>query len=270
MKQTIRPPAVAGTFYPNDKTTLLNEVQGYLHAVTEGEFEAVMAAIVPHAGWYYSGHVAGAVFGTITVPDRVIIIGPNHRGMGAPVALDTTDGWLFPFGVVPVDRELCSLLLEHSAMMEPDAVAHAFEHSLEVIVPFLYARNQKVRFAPICLGTHDGDSLKDLAQAVAKAAKATGALIVASTDMTHYLPDTVTRKLDTATIEVMETMDGKKLMDRVKHEGALCGGGAVAAVMAACKANGAKELKLVKYATSGDIEGKRDSVVGYGGFTIAA
>ncbi len=269
MNKKIRPPAVAGAFYPNDRDALLNEIHGYLAGVEgDGEPDKVMAVISPHAGWYYSGHVAGAVFGAIAVPDKVILIGPNHRGVGVSVALDNPDGWLFPFGVVPIDKEMCASLLENSETMESDAAAHAWEHSLEVIVPFLFARNPKISIAAICTNTHDMGEVEEIAVAVAKTAKKFGALLVASTDMTHYMPDEAARKADHKTIDVIKTMDEKALMARVVGEGALCGGPAVAILLSACKKNGAKKINLVRYATSGDIEGKRSSVVGYGGFTV--
>jgi AmmeMemoRadiSam system protein B len=268
-KKTIRPPAVAGVFYPADRDGLLNEVHKYLLAAPgEGEPEKVRGAVSPHAGYYYSGHVAGAVFGSIAVPDRVIIIGPNHRGLGAPVALDDSDEWLFPFGTVPTDKEAFSIILDNSATVEPDTEAHAWEHSLEVIVPFLFVRNHKVSITAICMGTHDAEKIADVASAVAVAARETGALVVASSDMTHYMPDAVARRLDGLTIETIERMDVEGMMERVESEGALCGGASVASAMLACEKNGADRARLVRYATSGDIEDKRDSVVGYGGFLI--
>lgn len=268
-KKTVRPPAVAGVFYSADRDALLNDVHKFLSSAPgEGEPEKVKGAVSPHAGYFYSGHVAGAVFGSIMVPDRVIIIGPNHRGLGAPVALDDSGGWLFPFGVVPTDKETFSLILDNSSTVEPDMEAHAWEHSLEVIVPFLFVRNHKVSITAICMGTQEMEKIEDVASAVAVAARETGALVVASTDMTHYMPDMVARRLDGLTIETMQRMDIEGMMERVERDGALCGGSSVAAAMLACEKNGADRARLVRYATSGDIEDKRDSVVGYGGFTI--
>jgi AmmeMemoRadiSam system protein B len=266
-KEHIRPPAVAGVFYPADSETLLKDVKKFLGA-GEGISEKVLGAISPHAGYFYSGHVAGAVFGRIEVPDRVILIGPNHRGVGVPVALDDSDGWLFPFGVVPRDFETCSVIMDKSGFVELDGEAHSLEHSLEVIVPFLYARNKNVSISAICMGTHDMEKIEDVAQAVAKAAKETGALVVASTDMTHYMPDEVARKLDTETLGLIKRMDVEAIMDRVECRGALCGGAPVAATLMACEKNGATEARLARYATSGDIENKRGAVVGYCGFSI--
>lgn len=266
-KKAVRPPAVAGVFYPADKDELLNDVHRYIEAA-EGEETPAAGAVSPHAGYYYSGHVAGALFGSIKVPDRVIIIGPNHRGIGATVALDNSGGWLFPFGVVPKDEETFSIILDNSYAAEPDMEAHAFEHSLEVIVPFLFVRNHKVSITAICMGTSEDEKIADVARAVAIAAKKTGALVVASTDMTHYLPDDVVRKRDARTMKFISRMDVSGMMETAERDGALCGGSSVAVALAACEENGAKRASLVRYATSGDIEGNRGSVVGYCGFKI--
>ncbi len=266
--QNIRPAAVAGMFYPVDPQTMADDLRGYLGAGSPGDAHP-LAAISPHAGWYYSGHVAGALFAAIAVPGRVILIGPNHRGIGAPLALDPHDAWQFPFGGVPVDGETGALLLHHCPSLKEDAAAHANEHSLEVIVPFLLARNPDVKIVPLCIGTHDPRKLGALASAVARCAKETGALVVASTDMTHYLPDTVARTIDGKMIETLKSLDPESILAGALEEQALCGAGPVYVAVAAARMNGAREFGVIRYATSGDIEGKRDAVVGYGGFVIS-
>lgn len=266
--QNIRPPAVAGMFYPGDPDLMLAELRGYLNAAPRGEAHP-LAAVSPHAGWYYSGHVAGALFAAIGVPDRVILIGPNHRGRGAPLALDPHDGWRFPFGDVAVDGELGALLLRYCPLLEEDAAAHAREHSLEVIVPFLHAKNRAVKIAPLCIGTHSPAKLQPLAAAVARAARETGALVVASSDMTHYLADKAARAIDGRMIETLKSLDAEKILEAALENQALCGAGPVFVAVAAAVENGAREFGVVRYATSGDIEGKRDAVVGYGGFVIS-
>lgn len=264
----IRPPAVAGMFYPGDPRAMLDDLRRYISAAPQGDAHP-LAAVSPHAGWYYSGHVAGAVFAAITVPDRVILIGPNHRGRGAALALDPHDAWQFPFGRVAVDGELGALLRQYCPLLEESGAAHADEHSLEVIVPFLYAKNPAVKIAPLCIGTHNPQSLASLAAAVARAAKETGALVVASTDMTHYLPDNEARAIDGAMIETLKSLDPEKILAAALKKQALCGAGPVYVAVAATRENGAREFEVIRYATSGDIEGKRDAVVGYGGFVIS-
>ncbi|MBI5637540.1 MAG: AmmeMemoRadiSam system protein B [Nitrospinae bacterium] len=266
--QNIRPPAVAGMFYPADPKAMLDELRGYIGAAPEGHAHP-LAAVSPHAGWYYSGHVAGAVFAAIDVPDRVILIGPNHRGRGAELALDPHGAWRFPSGDVPVDKELGGLLLRYCPLLEEDAAAHAAEHSLEVIVPFLHAKNRDVKIAPLCIGTHNPEKLASLAAAVARAAKETGALVVASSDMTHYLSDKAARAIDGKMIETLKSLDADEILDAALEDQALCGAGPVYVAVAAARENGAREFAVVRYATSGDIEGKRDAVVGYGGFVIS-
>lgn len=268
MTKNIRPPAVAGAFYPSDARELETQVRGFIAAGGSGCRPAA-GVLAPHAGWYYSGHVAGAVFAAVDVPSRIIMLGPNHRGAGAPLAVDPCDGWLFPYGETPLDRGLRSLLMEYCPELEEDGAAHAMEHSLEVIVPFLWAKNRSVSIAPVCVGTHRIERLESLAAAVARAARETGAMVVASTDMTHYLPDVAARKNDARMIEAILSMEPLEIISRAESEGSLCGAGPVYAAVSACGRNGATTAKLVKYATSGDIGGERDAVVGYGGFVIS-
>ena len=263
----IRRPAVAGTFYPDDAGRLMFEVEAFMSG-TGGENLRALGAVSPHAGYYYSGHVAGALFGSMEVPDRVILIGPNHRAVGAKAALDDSGGWSFPFGIVPVNRELSYAIARECPSVEFDSAAHNGEHSLEVIVPFLYARNPEISIAAIAIYSHDPSLLAEMADGVAKAAKQNDALVVASSDMTHYLPDKTVREIDAGTIEAVRMLDSDALMEKVKSDQSMCGAPAVSVAMAACKINGATRAELVKYATSGDIEGKRDSVVGYAGFMI--
>ncbi len=263
----IRRPAVAGSFYPGDPGRLMFEVEAFM-SDAGGEPQRALGAISPHAGYYYSGHVAGALFGALEVPDRVILIGPNHHAAGARAALDESGGWSFPFGIVPVNRELSYAIARECPSVEFDSAAHKGEHSLEVIVPFLYARNPKVAIAAIAIYSHETDLISEMAEGVAKAAKQNDALVVASSDMTHYLPDKTVRQIDRGTIETIRSLDSDRLLEKVKSDQSMCGAAAVSVAMSACKINGATRADLVKYATSGDIEGKRDSVVGYAGFMI--
>lgn len=267
MQMIIRPPAVAGAFYSSDAAQLDEDVRGFIAAAPAGDISA-LGMVLPHAGYYYSGHVAGAVVAAARVPERIIIFGPNHRGAGAPLAMDPSGAWAFPFGNVPLDRGLCARLLDYCPELEEDARAHSSEHSLEVLVPFLRAANPAAAIAPVCVGTHNRPALKSLAAAAARAARETGALIVASTDMTHYRPDREARENDARMIDTIRGMDPAAIIARAEDEESLCGAGPVFLAVSACKSNGAKRAELVKYATSGDIEGKRDAVVGYGGFVI--
>ena len=263
----IRKPAVAGSFYPDDAGRLMFEVEAFMSNAGSKPVRA-LGAISPHAGYYYSGHVAGALFGALEVPDRVILIGPNHRAAGARSALDDSGGWSFPFGVVPVNRELSYTIARECPSIEFDSQAHRGEHSLEVIVPFLYARNPSVSIAAISIFSHQAELIDEIADGVAKTAKQNDALVVASSDMTHYLPDKTVREIDSGTIETVRRLDSNGLLEKVKSDQSMCGAAAVALTMSACKKNGASRASLVKYATSGDIEGKRESVVGYGAFMI--
>lgn len=276
MNKKIRKPAVAGTFYSGDKSALMEELDGYISGEASGKPDEtvvddeakIFGSVCPHAGYYYSGHVAGATLSRVEVPDKVILLGPNHRGIGSPAAISDADGWEFPFGVVPVDGELSQKLSEESGNLKFDSSAHAREHSLEVIVPFLYARNRNVSIAAIALSALDDSAIREITDAVAKVAGSEGALIVASSDMTHYKPDGEVRKIDSESIKLIEKLDEKGLMEKVLRDGSMCGVWAVSVAIAACRQNGATHAKLARYATSGDIGNERESVVGYAGFTI--
>jgi len=263
----VRKPAVAGSFYPSDSQSIMQEVGAYLEGARE-QRQGVLGLVAPHAGWYYSGHVAGAVVGAAPIPDRIILIGPNHHGLGAMAALDDSSGWEFPFGTVPVDEGLSSAMADGCPSLEYDASAHSGEHSLEVIVPFLYAKNPDISIAAISLYTYDEAFLMELARCVAEAAGRYGALIVASSDMTHYLPDGVVRENDGETIEVIRKLDPKAVLKKSVKDQSLCGAPAVVVAEEACLENGATRAELEKYATSGDIAGDRSSVVGYAGITF--
>ena len=267
MVSDIRKAAVAGSFYPDDAGRLMFEVEAFMSEAGSKPIR-VLGAVSPHAGYYYSGHVAGALFGSIEVPDKVILIGPNHRAAGARAALDSSGGWSFPFGIVPVNRELSYEIARECPSVEFDSTAHRGEHSLEVIVPFLYARNPDLSIAAMAIYSHQENLLSEITVGVAKIAKQNNALIVASSDMTHYLPDKTVREIDSGTIETVRRLDSHALLEKVRSDQSMCGAAAVSVAMAACKINGASRAELVKYATSGDIEGKRESVVGYAGFRI--
>jgi AmmeMemoRadiSam system protein B len=268
MAGQIREPAVAGSFYPASKEKIFKALEFHL-GESNGLKGTPLGAISPHAGWVYSGPVAGAVFGSIEVPDNVILVGPNHHGLGAKAAIDSSDGWSFPFGTVPVNAEIAGAIADDCPDVRFDAVAHAYEHSIEVIVPFLYARNPAVKIVPVSLFTDDADTVHRLGSAIAAAVDEYGAMVVASTDMTHFLPDDQARKIDADSIKIIESMNYQRLLGWVKTAHALCGGTPVAVLLKACGDLGASRAELLKYATSGDTGGSRESVVGYGGFIVA-
>ena len=265
----IRPPAVAGSFYPADPRVLTLEIDSLVPAASSQQ--RVLGCIVPHAGYMYSGHVAGAVYSTIEIPARVILLGPRHFPRGEPLAIIEEGAWQTPLGEAPIDDVLARAIAHEFPRLREDRVAHEREHSLEVQMPFLQRLREGVRIVPIVLATDRFPVLEELGHAVARVVQAQSepVLILASTDMNHYESDATTRVKDRRAIERILALDARGLFDTVRNEGiTMCGYAATVAAMAAWKALGAREAELVRYATSGEINGDLSRVVGYAGFTI--
>ena len=270
----LRHPAVAGRFYPSDPDDLRAEVHGYLSLASSTNQTPVRAlgCIAPHAGYVYSGHVAGAVFARVEVPRRCIVLCPNHTGMGRALAILSEGAWQTPLGDVPIDGELAGALKRRFPDLQEDSAAHRAEHSAEVELPFLLLRQPALRFVPIALGTGQFEILEQLGKALADviAAQNDSILIVASSDMNHYEADTVTRVKDHRAIERILTLDARGLFDVVTQQSiSMCGFGPAVAMLTAARQLGAKSAELVKYATSGDVSGDRERVVGYAGVVVS-
>jgi AmmeMemoRadiSam system protein B len=231
-----------------------------------------LGIIAPHAGYMYSGAIAGAVFGNIDIPGTVLLLGPNHHGIGSRAALYPTGEWLTPLGSVPVNSRLARLILDHAHMIAEDISAHQFEHSLEVQVPFLQVARADVTIVPLCLGFCDYESCRDLGVGVANAIKEYGddVLIVASTDMSHYEPLESARKKDDYALRKILELDPKGLYEVVSSKAiSMCGIIPATVMLIAALEMGATKSKLLKYATSGDISGDFRQVVGYAAVTVA-
>ncbi|HME36656.1 MAG TPA: AmmeMemoRadiSam system protein B [Candidatus Sulfotelmatobacter sp.] len=270
----LRHPAVAGRFYPADPDELRTEALGFLSQSlsTKQAPLAALGCIAPHAGYMYSGHVAGAVFACINVPKRCIVLCPNHTGMGRPFAMMSEGAWQTPLGDVPLDAELAAALKERFPALQEDSAAHRGEHAAEVEIPFLLLRQPELSFVPIALGTGQFEVLEHLGKAMADviAAQSDPVLIVASSDMNHYESDAVTRAKDHRAIERILSLDPRGLFDAVTQQNiSMCGFGPAVAMLTAARQLGAKSAELVKYATSGDISGDRNMVVGYAGVVVA-
>jgi len=266
---TVRHPAVAGRFYPARPEVLMRDVQSYL--ATVGEKIEAAGCVVPHAGYMYSGHVAGAVYARLFLPDRFIILCPNHTGMGQPLAIMSEGAWDTPLGQAEIDHALAMELRNADRHISEDSAAHRAEHALEVQLPFLQALRQKFRFVPIAVGVGSYEPLAELGDAIARTVAAQGGniLIIASSDMNHYEPDAITRVKDRKAIEQMLKLDPKGLFDVVVNEDvSMCGYGPAVAMLTAAKGLGAQSAELIKYATSGDVSGDRDAVVGYAGVVV--
>lgn len=271
MSAPIRMPAVAGQFYPGKPELLEHEVTTY--TAVPGEKLRALGCVVPHAGYIYSGHVAGAVFGRLELPRRYIILCPNHTGMGEPLAIMSEGSWLTPLGDVPIDAQLALALKAACPLLSEDTDAHLQEHALEVQLPFLQKLTPGFSFVPIALGTGRYDALESLGEAIGQvmAEAEEPILVVASSDMNHYESDEVTRIKDKRALEPLLALDARGLYDTVTHQHiSMCGFGPAVAMLVACNLRGATRAELIRYATSGDISGERTRVVGYAGVAVLA
>jgi MEMO1 family protein len=265
----VRHPAVAGRFYPKDPGALRADVLSYL-SPDEAKVDAI-GCIVPHAGYIYSGRIAGAVFAKINIPRRCIILCPNHTGLGRPLSIMSEGAWETPLGSVPIDANLANALKDAFSPFTEDSEAHYAEHAIEVELPFLQALRPDFTFVPVALGSGQFDLLEALGHALANVilAQPDTVLIVASSDMNHYENDAITRKKDAHAIERILAMDPPGLFDVVKKENiSMCGFGPTVAMLTAAKRIGARAAELIAYATSGDVSGDREMVVGYAGVVV--
>jgi MEMO1 family protein len=265
----LRKPAVAGSFYPADPGALLRDIGTYI--LPERTKIACLACLVPHAGYMYSGHVAGAVYSRMQLPARLVLLGPNHTGVGHPLAITSSGAWLTPLGEAQIDENLARELAARFPLLQEDAEAHRKEHSLEVQLPFLQALLAEFSFVPIVVGTARLDVLVRLGETLAELlrAEAQGVLILSSSDLNHYEPDGITREKDAKAIEKVLELDAPGLHEVVERERiTMCGFAPTIAMIAAARKLGATRAELVKYATSADVSGDRDYCVGYAGIVV--
>ncbi len=264
-----RKPAVAGQFYPGSKASLEAEVNRFLNV--DAKPRKAMGAVAPHAGYIYSGAVAGAVFASVVVPRRCIVLSPNHTGMGERAAVWARGSWQIPTGSIPVDEALAKKLLAACGELADDHSAHLAEHSLEVELPFLLARQPELSIVPICISRVDVGECRRIGEAIAEVIRSEKEeiLIVASSDMNHYEDQKRTIHKDQMAIDRVLALDALGLVTTcAEHRISMCGVLPTAITIFACKKLGATKATLVKHATSGDVSGDYDAVVGYAGFVI--
>lgn len=267
--EALRYPAVAGRFYPGDCTALVQDLESYL-SPPEVEKPA-LGCIVPHAGYIYSGPVAGAVYANIEVPHKCVVLCPNHTGRGRPLAIMSSGAWQTPLGSVEINSQLARNLKEEFPLMSEDSDAHRAEHAIEVQLPFLQKKRPHFTFVPIALGTAKFETLEKLGEALAQVVTRQNepVLIVASSDMNHYESDAVTRVKDHKAVERILEFDTRGLYEVVTQQDvSMCGFGPAIVMLTAAKRLGAESAELIKYATSGDVSGDRDMVVGYAGVVV--
>ena len=269
----IRRPAVAGRFYPADPRELERDVRECLGEPAVEE--PVLVVVAPHAGYVYSGRIAGETFARAHVPRRVVVLCPNHTGFGPRRSISAASEWELPGGSVPVDAELREHLVRHMTLTVDDS-AHVREHSAEVELPFLRAKNRDVRVAIVCLGLLSREECLALGERLALALRDVSGertheiLVVASTDMSHYVPADVAKDLDILAIERFLAVDPAGLYDTVvDRDISMCGFVPTTVATAAARALGAHSGKLVRYGNSGETSGDMDRVVGYAGALIS-
>jgi hypothetical protein len=267
----VREPAVAGMFYPGDAAAVRAAARRHLGAEA-GTATRAIGAILPHAGWRYSGDVAGHTLARLEVPGAVIILCPNHTGRGARVAVAPGGAFRVPGADVPIDEPLARALLDAFPAARADWAAHAGEHAIEVELPLLLARRPDVRIVPVVVGGLGEADVLALGDALARVVRAAGepVLLLASSDMNHYLDDETTRRVDRRALAPILALDPAGLFRRVRDEDiTMCGVLPATAMLQAARALGATRAELVQYATSADASGDTERVVGYAGVIVA-
>lgn len=280
-----RRPAVAGYFYSAESGALRSEVEKFI--LPGAPKRRVMGAVVPHAGFMYSGPVAGAVYSSIELPDNFILIGPNHTGLGAPLSLMVRGDWETPLGIVKINEDIASALMHKFPRLEMDSLAHMREHSLEVQLPFIQYFKKTLSIVPIQMMDVRLETCRALGHAVAEVIRELGwrgetggeagmrkqrypeVLIIASSDMSHYVPAETAREKDFKAIQKMLDIDPEGLYRVIRDlDITMCGFGPAVAMLYACKGLGAERAELIKYANSGDASGDHAQVVGYAGVVV--
>ncbi len=267
----MRQPVVAGQFYPGSASQLRAMLENMVDAGAEKQ--EVIGLVSPHAGYVYSGPVAGAAVSRVRFKDTFVILGPNHTGRGKPLSIMSQGKWRTPLGEVEVDVELAGHLLSVTSHLQEDAAAHQYEHSIEVQLPFLQYFRPDVKIVPITLSFASIDAYKEIGKEIAKAIGDTGrdAVIMASSDMTHYEPHDIASRKDRQAIDAILHLDEDELFRRVEEQNiSMCGVAPVASLIAAARELEATSAELVRYQTSGDTSGDYSAVVGYAGILIKA
>ena len=264
----LRLPAVAGRFYPSHPAELIALIQKFVGADPHLPRIPAKACLVPHAGYFYSGHVAGAVLARIALPRKIIILGVRHYPRGEPAAILSSGAWRTPLGDARIDEALAEALKKSCPLLREDSVAHSSEHSLEVQLPFLQVLVPEFTFAPVALGTVQFESLVNVGEAIARVLESSNEniLLLTTSDLNHYEDDTTTRIKDRKAIEQLLALEPRGLYNTCRNEEiSMCGLGPAVAMLTALNALGVKKAELVKYATSADVSGDRSAVVGYAG-----
>jgi len=267
----LRKSVVSGQFYPSSPEELNSMIASF--ADKKAQKKDCLGAILPHAGYIYSGKVATQTVSGINIKDNVILLGPNHTGQGSVFSIMPQGSWQTPLGNLEINSRLANLFLSKCRYLEIDSLAHRDEHSLEVELPILQYFRKDFKIVPIAMMTDDLSQLSEVAQSLAEVIQEnnlkSSTMFIASSDMTHYESQKSAQAKDTAAIEAITALDEYKLQSAIKKLSiSMCGFAPVAVLIKAAKLLGAKKAQLIKYQTSGDATGDKSSVVGYAGITI--
>lgn len=269
---SIRQPAVAGTFYESSRQGLREQIDACFATNAPRAKQPFIGAVVPHAGLMYSGHVAAAFYAAAELPKRFIILCPNHTGAGHFAAINTSGAWRTPLGDVAVDTPLANALMAKTPLLGEDTRAHAREHSLEVQLPFLQRLLGDFTFVPICLGAHRYDYAEEIGEAIADVVNGEKERVgvLASSDLNHYEDQQVTLEKDQAAIDAVVARDPVALWRVVDDRNiSMCGFIPTTTMLIAANQLGASQARLLKHATSGDVNGDYSQVVGYASLLIS-
>ena len=268
----LRLPAVSGRFYPSDPAKLTSLVQEFIADEGASPPTRARACLVPHAGYVYSGHVAGAVYARIEIPKKIVVLGVRHQPRGEKMAILSSGAWRTPLGDAPIEESLAKALRESCPLLSEDSVAHQAEHSLEVQLPFLQVLQPGFSFVPIALGTVHFGELVAVGESIGKVIgdSREQVLLVTTSDLNHYEDDAKTRVKDHKAIEKILELDAWELYETCRREAiSMCGLGPTVAMITALKRLGCPQAELVRYATSADVSGDFSAVVGYAGMMFS-
>ena len=266
--EKIRPPVIAGSWYPADPSVLRRDISGYFSRVPDIHLEKdhIIGLIAPHAGYMYSGQVAAYAYKLVCGKkyDTVILIGPSHRVAFSGVSIYSRGAYETPLGIVPIDEPLAADIKKADKIVVDFTDAHTQEHSLEIQLPFLQVALESFSFVPLVMGDQSPSMCRRLAEAIYPAVKGRSVLIVGSTDLSHFHNDKKARDLDGIVLDYVKNFNPEGLLEGLyMNKTEACGGGPMAVTMLISQKLGANQSRLLKYANSGDITGDKKSVVGY-------
>ena len=273
----VRRPCQAGVFYSNSRNSLIAEIERcFTHRLGPGELpkpsaegpRGIVGILSPHAGYMYSGPVAAFSYKALAEdgePRTAVILGPNHTGMGSGVSIMTEGAWETTLGTVKIDSETAKAITNSSDIIDVDDEAHLLEHSIEVQVPFLqYLYDDRIKIVPICMMIQDRDTSIEVGSAISEASKGKDLIVIASSDMTHYEPQSSAERKDKIALKMIEALNVEGLYQAIESENiSMCGYGPIAALIHYAKTAGVKKASIEAYRTSGDITGDLGAVVGY-------